>query len=133
MKGAVYMAKAGDFYIVQVLEPHVNWVTYRNPTNREPIEGESYVKIPAEYARKFDIIRDTQYTAYFSNGQPSILIKASGNGPCDDGIQYAKQFEGIGKGACKAFTPWYTSCGIKAGDHIKVEFLSPTEILFSKE
>ena len=126
------MAKSGDYYIVEVLEPHANWGTYRNPTNRKPIDGETYVKIPAKYARQFKIERETKYIAYFENNFPAMEIKASGNGPFENGIQYAKQFEGIGKGACKAFTPWYRECDIQVGDNIKVEFLSPTEILFKK-
>ena len=59
-----------------------------------------------------------------------MQIKASGNGPYENGIQYAKQFEGIGVGACKAFTPWYQSCDVRVGDTVTVEFISPTEIVF---
>ena len=66
------------------------------------------------------------------NGVPSMQIKAAGNGPCENGIQYAKQFEGIGPGACKAFTEWYEVCNVKVGDWIRVEFLSSNEILFTK-
>lgn len=126
------MPKAGDRYVVEVKPSHVDWGEYRNPTNRNPVEGESYVKIPAEYARKYNIKRGDIFIAYFSNGYPSIQIKASGNGPCEGEIQYAKQFEGIGKGACKALTPWYESCGIEVGDCIEVKFLSSNEVVFSK-
>jgi len=126
------MAVAGDNYIVEVLRPHTEWGTFRNETNREFIEGESYVKIPAEYARRYNIVRGNCYLAHFENGYPSIEIKAAGNGPCENGVQYAKQFEGIGSGACKAFTPWYKSCNIQPGDYVEVKFLSSTDIIFSK-
>lgn len=126
------MPSAGDSYVVQVKPSHIDWGEYRNPTNREPINGESYVKIPSEYARRYRIVRGTFYTAHFVNGNPDMRIKASGNGPLENGVQLAKQFEGVGHGACKAFTPWYQSSGIGVGDWIKVEFLSPTDILFSK-
>lgn len=126
------MPQAGDRYIVEIKPSHVDWGEFRNPTNRDPIPGESYVKIPSEYARRYGIVRGSEYTAHFTNGSPSIRIKASGNGPCERGIQYAKQFEGIGAGACKAFTPWYRSCGVEVGDCISVEFISPTEIEFDK-
>lgn len=126
------MPTKGDYYIVEVKPSHIDWGTYRNPTNRDPVKGESYVKIPSRYARNFDIKRGTFYTAHFKNGHPSMPIKASGNGPVDDDIQYAKQFEGIGNGACKAFTPWYQACGVMVGDKIKVEFTSSTDITFSK-
>lgn len=126
------MANKEDYYIVEVLEAHMNWGTHRNPTHRAPIEGESYVKIPSRYARQFEIIRETQYTAHFANGMSPIKIKASGNGPSENGVQYAKQFEGVGLGACKAFTPWYIKSGIQVGDKIKVKFISSVDILFTK-
>lgn len=126
------MPSAGDQYVVEVKPSHLDWGEYRNPTNREPIEGESYVKIPSDYARRFNIIRGTSYTAYFDNDIGSMRVKAAGNGPCENGIQYAKQFEGIGLGACKAFTPWYQSHGFIPGDSVKVEFISETEVMFSK-
>ena len=46
--------------------------------------------------------------------------------------QEIKQFEGVGAGACKAFTPWYQLCGIEVGDSISVEFISTTEVVFDK-
>ena len=45
------MPSIGDKYVVIVKPSHIAWGTYRNPTNRDPIEGESYVKIPSQYAR----------------------------------------------------------------------------------
>ncbi len=125
------MANKGDSYTVRIEEAHINWGVYRNPTNRPVIEGESYVKIPSRVARDYKIERGNEYVAHFTNGIEAFKIKASGNGPYEDGIQYAKQFEGIGQGACKAFTPWYNSCNAKVGDEILVEFLSPADILFT--
>lgn len=125
------MPKAGDKYVVKVKPSHIDWGEYRNPTNREPIKGESYVKIPSEYARKYEIRRGDIYIAHFTNGYPSMEIKASGNGPYENGIQYAKQFEGVGHGACKAFTPWYQLSGVEIGDEILVEFITPKEIQFT--
>lgn len=126
------MPSSGDKYIVIVKPSHIAWGTYRNPTNRDPIEGESYVKIPSQYARSYSIKRGDLFTAHFANGYPSMQIKASGNGPYENGIQYAKQFEGVGVGACKAFTPWYQLCGIEVGDSVSVEFISPTDVVFAK-
>lgn len=121
-----------DYYRIQVMPSHIDWGEYRNETNRIPIAGESYVKISADMARRYNIRRGNRYIAHFTNGLPSMAIKASGNGPYENGIQYAKQFEGIGRGACKAFTPWYMSCGIKEGDWIGVRFLSDNEVEFTK-
>ena len=124
------MPVAGDKYIVIVKQAHIDWGRYRNPTNRAPISGESYVKIPSRYARLYNIRRGDTFTAHFKNGYPDISIKASGNGPNDNGVQYAKQFEGMGEGACKAFTPWYKSCNVKVGDRVLVEFLSAKDVVF---
>ena len=125
------MAAAGDYYMVQIKPSHIDWGKYRNPTNREPIAGESYVKIPSLYARKYGLKRGDIFIAHFSNGHPDMQIKASGNGPYENGIQYAKQFEGIGIGACKAFTSWYQECGAQVGDQVRVEFLSVNEVKFT--
>lgn len=124
------MPKAGDRYTVTIQPPHVDWGDqYRNPTNRTVIPGESYVAIPVQYARAYGIFRGTHYNAFFANGSAPIKIKAAGNGTSDG--EYAKQFEGIGPGACKAFTPWYTACGAKIGDTVLVEFLSDTDVRFT--
>lgn len=124
------MPNAGDRYIVEIQPSHIDWGDApRNPTNRAIVYGESYVAIPVRYARAYDIRRGTQYNATFTNGSAPIRIKAAGNGT-DDGV-YAKQFEGIGLGACKAFTPWYRSCGAQVGDKVLVEFTSPSDVQFT--
>lgn len=125
------MAQAGDRYTVRIEEAHIDWGVFRNPTNRPIIEGESYVKIPSHAARNLGIERGSEYVAHFTNGIEPFAIKAAGNGPLENGIQYAKQFEGIGAGACKAFTPWYTRCNAQVGDYVQVEFISPTDVLFT--
>ena len=118
-------------YIVQIKPSHIKWGEYRNPTNRVVIQGESYVKIPAQAARDFGLVRGSCYTAHFTDGHPSFPIKAAGNGPKEDGVQYAKQFEGVGRGACKAFTPWYQPHNAKVGDLVEVEFLSEHDVQFT--
>ncbi len=125
------MPKAGDNYIVTIQPSHINWGERppRKITNRTVISGESYVAIPVQYAKAYDIRRGTQYNATFTNGSTPIRIKAAGDGTAD-GV-YAKQFEGIGRGACKAFTPWYVSCGAKVGDKVLVEFTSATDVQFT--
>lgn len=122
------MPQAGDKYVVTIKPSHIDWGEYRNPTNRPFIGGESYVKIPSDAARQYEIVRGATYTAHFTNGHDSFEIKAAGNGPFKNGVQYAKQFEGIGYGACKAFTPWYVSCNAQTGDRVQVEFISTTDV-----
>jgi len=70
------------------------------------------------------------FVAHFKNNCPSIQIKASENGPCENGIQYAKRFEGVGVRARRAFTPWYQSCDVAVGDQIVVTFMSSTDVVF---
>lgn len=123
------MPQAGDSYIVTVEEAHIKWGELRYTGTRDIIEGESYVKIPVKYARKYGITRGSIYNATFTNGTPSIQIKAAGNGTSDG--TYAKQFEGIGHGACKAFTPWYMACEANVGDKVKVEFTSSRDVMFT--
>lgn len=125
-----FMPKAGDSFKVVIQPSHIDWGDEpRNPTNRPIIQGESYVAIPVRYARLYDIFRGTTYNATFTNGSPSITIKAAGNGTPDG--KYGKQFEGVGSGACKAFTPWYHSCGATIGDTVLVQFTSPKDVQFS--
>ena len=125
------MPKKGDTYIVEVKPSHIAWGVYRKTHTLDRIEGESYVKIPSKYAREYNIKRGDYYTVHFENGT-TMRIKASGNGPMEQGIQYAKQFEGIGIGACKAFTPWYIQNDVVVGDRIKITFLSPEDFLLEK-
>ena len=119
-------------YTVEVKPSHADWGQYRNPTNRKFIANESYVKIPADAAREFNVKRENQYNAYFEDGSAPIRIKASGNGPVFNGVQLAKQFEGVGRGACKAFTPWYKEHNIQPGDYISIEFINDEDIMFRK-
>lgn len=124
------MPNKNDFYEVEIRPSHLKWGEFRNHKNRVIVYGESYVKIPSEIAREFNIIRGSIFRAYFTNSVESFEIKASGNGPIENDVQLAKQFEGVGSGACKAFTPWYKSNDAEVGDIVKVTFLSSSEILF---
>ena len=42
------MAKKGDSFTVSIGPSQLEWGTYRNPTNRDPIVGEAYIAIPKE-------------------------------------------------------------------------------------
>lgn len=124
------LLKSGG-YSIRVKPSYIDWGEFRNPTNRVPIPDESYVHIPADKAREYGIERGDVFWASFTNGFPSMRIKAAGNGPYVNGTQYAKQFEGIGCGACKAFTPWYQSCNVEIGDCVEVKFEMPDRVTFS--
>ena len=119
------MPNRGDRYVVQVKPSHIKWGEYRNPTNRAVIQRESYVKIPAGPARDFGLVRGTHYTAHFTDGRAPLPIKAAGNGPERDGVRYAKQFEGVGRGACKAFTPGISPAASRWGTGWRWSFSPP--------
>lgn len=121
------MPNTGDMYNVEIKPSHIDWGRYRYTTTRNRIEGEAYVKIPREYAINFGIHLGDLYTATFTDGFPSFVVRAAGNSGAGD--VYAKQFQGDGD--LKAFGRWYTSVGAKVGDSICVEFISPTTVNFT--
>ena len=40
------MAQTGDTYTIQLRQSHLNWGDYRNPTNREIIQGKGIFLFP---------------------------------------------------------------------------------------
>ncbi len=46
------MANAGDGFEVVLSQSHVAWGTYRFTNSREPINGEGYIPIPLNDARR---------------------------------------------------------------------------------
>ena len=120
------MPNTGDMYHVEIKPSHIDWGRYRYTTTRDRIAGEAYVKIPKEYAVDYDIHVGDLYTAIFSDGFPSFIVRAAGNSVAGD--IYAKQFQGDGD--LKAFGRWYASVGAQVGDTVRVEFVSPRIVKF---
>lgn len=129
------MAKAGDSFTVTLMETHLDWGEYRNPTNREPISGEGYIPIPKEMARKYDIFNSNNshtgfgynlFTANSSDGfLNNVVLLAQGSSKAGD--VYAKQFSV--QDNLKLIGQWYTYMGATVGDKVKVTFTSSTEVL----
>ena len=49
------MAKAGDSYVVELKQAHLEWGEHRYTNSRGIVYGEGYIAIPAEYAYDFDL------------------------------------------------------------------------------
>lgn len=120
------MPNPGDFYTVSIKQSHLDWGGHRYTDTREKIEGEAYVKIPKEYAIRYDIMLGNCYIATFSDGFESFPIRAAGNSSAGD--PYAKQFQGDGD--LKAFGRWYTHVKAEIGDDICVTFLDQNTVNF---
>lgn len=129
------MPQAGDSYIVPVTASQAEWGEYRNPTNRDPVEGEGYIAIPLEYARRYNIFNsnNTQTGLGFNefiatsrdgfiNGE--ILLA---QGCVRAGDPYAKNFSV--KKNLKRIGGWLAYNNVTTGNRIRVTFTSPTEVL----
>lgn len=129
------MPKTGDYFVVSLKRTHLGWGTHRKTNSRPKINNEGYIPIPYKYAHAFQIT-NLHYTKRnnvykFSTSDKFYVdeeLKASGNNKKGD--IYAKNLHGNGN--LKLLGVWYKNIGIKIGDKIKVEFVSPTEILLTK-
>ncbi|MGL5716562.1 MAG: hypothetical protein ACRCX2_26345 [Paraclostridium sp.] len=130
------MAVAGDSYIVEIGEAHLNWGTHRYTNSRGMVYGEGYIQIPKQYARNFDI-----YNSNYQNGDAlgiNIFNCSSDDGFLDDvqlkscgnsfaGDTYAKQFQG--NGSLQTIGAWYHHVGAQVGDYVEVTWTSPIDIV----
>lgn len=120
------MPKVGDTFVVALKPSHLGWGTYRYTDTRNPIYGEGYIKIPRNYAERFDIYNDNHPTAnprYYCtaiNGIYSGILLAQGCSRAGD--IYAKQF--AEEGNLKGIGNWYRSVGAQVGGRVKVTFIS---------
>ncbi|MFD2907619.1 hypothetical protein ACFSX9_02615 [Flavobacterium ardleyense] len=129
------MPNTGDFYIASLKKTHLGWGTHRKTKSRPSIQNEGYIPIPSKYALSFHITNlhnTNQSNVYkFSTNDGFIKdkeLKASGNRKKGD--KYAKNIHG--NGDLKLLGTWFVRNKLQIGDQIKVEFVSPTEILLTK-
>lgn len=132
------MAKAGDSYVVELKQAHLEWGEHRYTNSRGIVYGEGYIAIPAEYAYDFDL--RNKYGA----GQKDVFGKNLFNCESADGLfkgvlraqgnqgdeRFAKQFSGDND--LKAIGSWYSQIDAQVGDRVKVTWLSPTDIKIEK-
>lgn len=128
------MPKAGDYFVVELKPSHIDWGNYRHTDTRGAIDEEGYIPIPINYARSLGIYNSNySYTGLGYNlfncksadGYFAGVLKAAGSK--EAGNIYAKQFEGDGD--LKALGRWFKKCSAKVGDKVKVQWVSPTDII----
>lgn len=124
------MPRAGDTFTVTLKPSHLGWGTYRYTNTRDPIYGEGYIKIPRQYAERFDIFNDNhptanpRYRCVAVNGDYSGILLAQGCSYAGD--VYAKQF--AEEGNLKGIGNWYRSVGAQVGGEVRVTFTSPNSL-----
>ena len=129
------MAKNGDSFIVSLSNAHLDWGEFRNPTNRDFIEGEGYIQIPRLYAKKFNIYNSNYsktglgYNEFYASSEDGLLknVTLLAQGCKEAGDIYAKQFSV--KGNLKVIGSWYQNMNATNNNSVKVTFTSPTNII----
>ena len=133
------MAKAGDSYKVKLRNAHLGWGTYRETESRAKREGEAYIQIPANYARKYnlqnsngtdgkDVLGVNLFRCKSADGLFSGVLRAQGSSKADSIV--AKQFS-VDKDL-RALGDWYRQIGAQAGDTIRVTWTSESDIVVEK-
>lgn len=132
------MARAGDYYIVDLKQAHLEWGSHRYTDSRGIVYGEGYIQIPADIAyrlklynnngtRHTDILGENLFNCTSADGLFEGVLRAQGNQPNKN---YAKQFSGDKN--LKSVGSWYQSIAANIGDRIKVTWTSPTDIIIER-
>lgn len=132
------MATAGDFYIIELKQAHLEWGEHRYTNSRGKVYGEGYIAIPADYAYDYnirnkngagqhDILGKNIFNCTSADGLYRGTLRAQGN-QADD--RFAKQF--AEDSDLKAIGSWYSKVDAQVGDRIKVTWLSSTDIMIEK-
>ncbi|MDN5973024.1 hypothetical protein [Bifidobacterium crudilactis] len=129
------MPQAGDTYEVALKQSHLNWGTYRNPTNRNPIKGEAYIPIPKDFADNHGVYNSNHtptgygYNQFHAKSKDGFLhdVTLLAQGSSSAGAVYAKQFSV--QDNLKEIGDWYRHCKASVGDKVKVEWVSTTSVV----
>jgi hypothetical protein len=123
------MPSAGNSFVVRLKSSHLRWGTLGDSRkHNQRSRYEAYVQIPLHYARVYSIYSGSIFNGRTSDGFFSTQIRASGS--AGDNLKYAKQFQGSGN--LKLFGFWFQHVQAQPGDLVRVEFTSPTDVLFTK-
>ncbi len=124
------MPKAGDSFIVQLRDTHVDWGEYRYTNTRDIIPGEGYIPIPRSKAEAFHIYNRNGagspplYDCSSIDGLYQGILLAQGSS--EKGDVYAKQFAEYKN--LKGLGHWFAAVDAKPGDWVKVVFTSPSSL-----
>lgn len=132
------MAKAGDNYIVELKEPHLDWGRVRYTNTRDPIAGEGYIPIPAGDAYRLNLLNSNGTGGHDTFGQNLFycssadgfyhgVLRAQGN---QDRPNYAKQFSEDGN--LRGIGGWYAAVGAEPGDRVCISWIAPDRVVIEK-
>lgn len=128
------MPNAGDFFITTLKQAHLQWGSHRHTNSRGIVFGEGYLQIPASIARGLNITNSNSANnnVYLCSSADGFLnnvnLKATGCGYA--GSIHAKQFHGSGN--LQLLGDWFAHINAQIGEQIRIDFISPTEILLTK-
>lgn len=131
------MPHAGDSFIVELSDTHLDWGNYRHTHSRNRIVGEAYIPIPSEYARMFKIYNSNygssglgvnEFNAWTVSGDYLGVVKTSGSKKAGD--VYAKNLHGSGD--LKSLGNWFYRVSMRPGDKVKVKWTTPKDIILEK-
>lgn len=133
------MAIAEYSYTIELKEAHLKWGEKRYTDSRTPRMGEGYIPIPADVAYAQNLLNEnatngkdiigqnifycTSQDGFFNN----VAMKSQGN---QNDANYAKQFSV--NDSLQTMGAWYQHVNAQVGDHVKITWTSPTEILIEK-
>lgn len=132
-----HIAKAGDLYDIELKPSHIEWGEYRHTNTRDIRDNEGYIPIPKNKAieygilnsngtkNKADVMGINLFKCVSADGYYKGILKAQGSSTAGD--IYAKQFSGSGD--LQAIGNWYKAVNAKVGDIVRVEWISPTEVV----
>lgn len=129
------MPKNGDTFTVPIGDAQLKWGTFRKPTNRNPVDGESYFAIPKEMAVKYGIFNSNHsqtgfgYNEFYASSRDGFInnevLLAQGCSKAGD--PYAKNF--AVKGDLKRIGDWFTYCKATTANKVKVTFTSSSTLI----
>ena len=129
------MAVQGDTFTVSLKDAHIDWGEHRNTGSRNIIEGEGYIAVPRDFAKKYEIFNSNHnpvgygYNLFHASSKDGFLCDETllAQGSSTAGDIYAKQFSV--QGDLKKIGNWYKHCGATANNYVKVTFTSKSSIL----
>jgi len=128
------MPNTGDSFTTTLKQAHLEWGSHRHTNSRGIIYGEGYLQIPAQIARNLNITNSnsTNNNVYLCSSNDNFLtnVNLKATSCSHAGSIYAKQFHGSGN--LKLLGDWFHHINAQIGDQIRIDFISPNQILLIK-
>lgn len=128
------MPNTGDYFITTLKQAHLQWGSHRHTNSRGIIYGEGYLQIPASIARRLNITNSNSANnnVYLCSSTDGFLnnVNLKATGCSHAGSIHAKQFHGSGN--LQLLGRWFSHINAQIGDQVRIDFISPTNILLTK-